>query len=265
MPGSFGNKMKLSRRLFLHFLLIGLVHWSFPSLGATQQQLCKELIKRWESISQPDFIASKKPMIDEVSSGTKSMDSKLVRQLLIADESINTQKISSLINPKIYSSLQHQMKSTYLIANLKQGFLQPRAGEEPLSFHEGVYLELHKISAPKPFAWGDVELHFEYSLLDRNDYYISAAWSHGEYWPDSASPAISLGRVQYLIKSVLPKTEQNEVVFVNPVPLTSLKRIVVPTGAKKLLLEKLIKENIPSPVQMSWDQLIVEQKYNLIP
>jgi|GEM_PF-4439934 len=169
-------------------------------------------------------------------------------RLFAADEKCPDRKISELVDPKIYSSLQHQMKSKWLVPLLREGQLLPRKGsywnnDEGDSL-PGVYLELHRTDAPKPFAWGDVELHFDYSLLDRGDYILNPYWDYGAYTPVSASPMVSHGRVAYYLRATLLKAERNEVVFLNPVPLDGLKAIIVKKGLRAALLKELKKSGI---------------------
>lgn len=227
--------------------------------ASTEVRAVEQLLAKWDALDTPDFIAERKPMIDEIYDGfMASTDEQVAKEVLAADASVNVAPASTIIDTTIYSSLQHQTKLKYLLQNLKNGYLQPRAGTGSIDFHEGVYLELHTLRHPKPFDWGDVELHFDYSLLDRKDYYITPYWAHGYYEPISASPAVSLGRVNHLIQKLIPASDQNEIVFVNPVPLSSLIKIVVQKGRKAQLLKNLAREKVACPVAVGWDNLISE-------
>jgi len=231
----------------------------FSIATATQPELAAELIRRWEITKLPDFLEEKKGVIDEVQEGIEAMEAPLLRDILAADEASATQLNSSLIDPRVYSSLQHQTSSKYLLENIRKGELTPRASEKHWS-RFGAYLELHLKGSPKEFAWGDTELFFDYKLLDRTDYHVNNAWEYGNYNPDSASPAVSMGRTNYFFAKRLRRLhEQNEIVFHNPVPLSALTKIVVVKGLRDKLLADIHAAKLPCPVSIGWEALIEEK------
>lgn len=227
--------------------------------SASQEEMANELIRRWEEGKLPDFLEAKKGVIDEVQEGIHALEAKDLRAMLAADEAQAFQPNSSLIDPKVYSSLQHQTSSKYLLENLRKGELTPRSSEKHWS-RFGVYLELHLKGSPKEFAWGDTELFFDYSLLDRTDYHVNNAWEYGNYNPDSASPAVSMGRTNYFFAKRLRRLHyQNEIVFHNPVPMAKLTRIVVVKGLRDKLLADIKAAGLECPVAMGWEALIEEK------
>jgi hypothetical protein len=227
----------------------------------THEELNAELVKRWDETKLPDFLESKKSMIDEVMESGMHVDPTLLRELLASDAETKIVKNSSLVNPAIYSSLQTQSSSKYLLRNLKEGKLVPRENPQHHSRY-GIYLELHLVSNPRHFDWGDVELHFDNSLLDRSDYHINPSWAYGNYDPLSASPAVNMGRTNYFIRKLLgvAADAKNEVVFHNEVPLSALVRIFVPTGQKQKLMQEIAEQGIPCPVAMGWGELLAEKE-----
>lgn len=226
----------------------------------THQQLSDELTQRWETTIVPSFLEEKKSDIAEIMDQGLRMPLEILREILASDDVIEIEKNSEIYerNTHLYSSIQHQTKLKYLIENLRRGELEPRSSEVHYSRH-GVYLELHLHSNPKPFAWGDVELHFDSRVLDRTDYHINPYWSYGNYDPNSASPAVNMGRTNYFLRKLLNSySTQNELVFHNPVSLMYLKKIIVPMGKKLELIKELETRKISSSSGIEWHQLITE-------
>lgn len=94
----------------------------------------------------------------------------MAEKILAADNIPPARPISQLVNRRLFSGLQRQIKSKFLIDLIKTGRLEPRtyqvgSNEEETSL-TGVYLELHRTDNPKPFEWGDVELDFDLSVLN---------------------------------------------------------------------------------------------------
>lgn len=228
--------------------------------AATRAEMAAELIRRWEVTKLPAFLEERRAVIDEVEGAMNDLEPNILRDLLAADDAREIRPNSSLIDPRHYSSLQHQTSSKHLLENIAKGELTPRASEKHWS-RKGVYLELHLVGSPKPFAWGDTELHFDYAILDRRDYHVSAAWDYGNYAPDSASPAVNMGRTNYFFAKRLRRLHfQNEVVFEGPVPLSALKKIVVVKGLREKLLAEIKAAGLACPVPGGWEQLIEERE-----
>ncbi|MFA5161406.1 MAG: hypothetical protein WC421_04085 [Elusimicrobiales bacterium] len=225
------------------------------------KSLRDELNRRWYDSKLPDFLEKRRN--EEAVFAGPELPAEEYRGILQSDGAKPAGKISELIDARKYSSLQHQMQAKWLAAVLREGRLLPRSGSywnnsEGDSL-PGVYLELHRHDAPKPFAWGDVELRFDFSLLDRGDYLINPFWDYGTYTPLSASPAASPGRTAYYIQHYLLQKDENEIVFTNPVPLEKLLIIVVPAGRRKQILQVLEKENIRCPRAGGWAAMIEER------
>lgn len=246
-------------KLFIVCSAVGLGPQVALAQSAEHQRLSDELLQRWEQTALPPFLEDKRAMIDEVAETGLKMDVEWLRQMLDADRVGEVRKLSELVDWGVYSSFQHQSKLKYLVENLTNGSLQPRASDVHYS-RFGVYLELHLRSDPKPFAWGDVELHFDVALLDRSDYHINPSWAYGNYNPDSASPLVNKGRVSFFLRKYLELPgSQNEFVFHEPVEMRYLKRIVVPTGKKQSLIEELRQNGVACPTAVGWEILIQEQ------
>lgn len=230
---------------------------------SAHQLLSNELTRRWEQTPVPQFLEEKKSDIAEVMDLGLRIPIDDLREILDSDMETHVRKNSEFVDWQIYSSLQHQTKFSYLVENLRRGDLQPRASEEHYS-RFGVYLELHLIENPRPFEWGDVELHFEASLLDLANYHINPSWNYGNYNPDSASPAANMGRTNYFIRKLLTRPEsKNEFVFHDPVSFQYLKKIVVQVGKKAELLKAIEQYKIPCPTAVGWDKLIEERAMEL--
>jgi len=229
-------------------------------IAEEHQKLNEELLLRYETTKIPKFLEEKKGQIDEVLETGLKYPIETLRALLESDAQSPNVKLSSLVDFSVYSSFQHQTKMENFLEILKVGQIKPRKNNEAYSYF-GVYLELHLLSDPKPFSWGDVELHFSPALIDRNDYHINSAWNYGQFGPDSASPAVNMGRAAYHVSTLLKiPGSQNEFVFHEPVPMSALVKIVIPTGKKAGLIRELKKNGVTSPVKkLSWDQLIFEQ------
>lgn len=223
------------------------------------QRLSDQLLERWDQTPLPAFLQNKKSVIDEVMSTGIAMPIEDVRGILSADSVRSDVKLSSLVDFSVYSSIQSQTSMKYLLKNLESGHLEPRANKERYS-QFGVYLELHLLASPKPFAWGDVELHFSPEILDRKDYHVSLNWDYGNYGPAAASPAVNMGRMTYFLGTLLKKGIQNELVFHERVPLSLLVKIVVPIGKKATLMKALAAKRLQSPTAQPWEALIVEQE-----
>jgi hypothetical protein len=236
---------------------------NIPDTAAPTEEhhrLSAELLRRWDEGKLPAFLEDKKAQIDEVMDLGMKFPIEKLREMLAADSIQPSEKLSSLVDFSVYSSLQHQTSLKYLVENLRIGHLEPRASDKHHS-RFGVYLELHLLSNPKPFAWGDVELHFSPLLLDRQDYHMNSAWNYGEYHPGSASPAVNMGRSAYFISTLLKLPDsQNELVFHERVPFSALVRIMVPTGKKAGLVRELAARKVKNPTRIPWETLIQEQE-----
>lgn len=219
---------------------------------------------RWFQTKVPPYLQARKN--EEAAYAGPTLPAQEYLEILAHDFKPISGKLSALVDPKVYSSFQHQMNSKYLLETLTRGELTPRSSQigsndEETSL-EGVYLELHTYAFPKPFAWGDVELHFAATLLDRRDYYVSPFWDFGAYGPFAAAPVVNPSRVAYYITKYLIAREQNEFVFANAVSLGYLTRIVVKRGFKAPLIQALLARKTACPVHVGWDALIVERAAN---
>lgn len=213
------------------------------------------LIERWKKTPLPDFLRNKQE--DSRAEIELIFEAEDINQILISDQRKPLNPFSNLIHPE-FSSLQHQTNFDQLISKLKRGFLRPHANTDENSKF-GIYLELYKKSEPKPFHWANVELHFDFHLLDRLDYHINPGWDYGHYSPISASPIVNPGRVAHYLQNVLIHRPGNEIIFDEPIFFSSLKKIIVEKGKKQILLRQIEIENISCPTPVGWNNLIDEQ------
>lgn len=258
--------MIFSRVLNVYVLAIGLPFLAFtPEAVAQEDQLGaynQKLGDKWMNASLPDHLHSRRAGEEVLYSGNL-VPEDVARKILEADTRRPVRKMSELVNPSLYSSLQRQMKSQHLIELIKSGQLVPRSyqvgsNDEETSL-KGVYLELHRVNHPKPFAWDDVELHFDYSVLDRTDYIVNPFWGFGQYGPLTASAELNPGRLAYYIESYLAQGEKNEIVFLNAVPFSKVKTIVVPAGKRKALLAKIRASGVTCPQPGGCDAILIER------
>lgn len=240
------------------FLILPLNAYSNESNHA--QELRAELNSRWENANPPEFLKNRADM--EAEEAGETYASPVYEGILASDSAVTGGKLSAVVDPKIYSALQHQMNSKYLVEVLRAAEVVPTTGRFGINDESddepGVYLELRRRVDQKHFAWGDVELAFAYALLDRDDYYINPSWNYGKFDPMTAAPVLSKGRVQYYIRNYLPVLSQNEFVFTQRVSLKFLQQIFVKKGAKVGILREIKKAKIACPVALGWDNLIRE-------
>jgi hypothetical protein len=228
--------------------------------SAEQIRLADKILKKWSSTKLPAYLEGKKGDETVYHYNLKYTDMELLKGLHVADQKVDKRKTSSLVDWKVYSSLQHQLALEKLPALLKLGEIRPNASEEHNS-QFGAYFELHLYATPRPFEWGDAELHFSETLLDRKDYHVSPAWDYGTYGPLSASPLVNLARTNFYVETFL-KNEgyKNEFVFHKPVSFKKyLVKIVVPTGKKTSFIANLKSLKIKCPSEKGWEKLISEQ------
>lgn len=224
-----------------------------------QLQLAEDFLQRWSEPKIPDFLEEKKADYGEVMYPVRYDDPKNLMEILASDTSGDRRKTSTLIDSDFFSSLQHQTNTKRLIDILKQGELRPFASPTHNS-EFGIYLELHSYSHPKHFEWGEVELHFNESLLDRKDYHLNNSWDYGAYGPYSASPAVNLSRLNFFVETLMKKdVTQNEFVFHKPISTKSLKKIVVVKGTKSSLIKSLSQLKIKCPSPDGWEKFIEER------
>lgn len=248
-------------------IVYSLITW-LPSFASAQEMgpQNQELAAKWTNAVLPEVLESRRAG-EEILYNGNLVDEKTAAAFLEADKQNPTENLSSLFNPKIYSSLQRQIKSQRLLGLIKKGQLVPTTytvgeNEEDVAKVDsltGIYLELHTKKHPKPFAWGDTELHFSPSILDRKDFIISPYWDYGNYGPLAASAELNRGRAAFLISSYLPKLEQNEVVFLNEISFGEIKQIVVKKGLRSVLLKKIKAQKLVCPQQGGCEALIIER------
>ncbi len=214
---------------------------SAQELGPANQQIADKWMKSLDAL--PEHLSSRLMGEEVLYSGNLVSESE-AEEILKADGTGLTQKTSELVNTKIYSSLQHQMKSKYLVDLIKAGKLEPRTyrvgSAEEISLI-GVYLELHRRINPRPFEWGDVELHFDYSVLDRSDYLVNPRWDFGMYGPLTASAELQPNRVAYYVSEYLGQVEKNEIVFLNSISFASVRQVFVSSERTRTDLLNKIK------------------------
>jgi hypothetical protein len=234
--------------------------------GSTARpEVTASLMHRWIETKLPPFLQSRRAFesrrtaVGDAMDDINRTDLSMLQSILRADEAHNVRPNSELVDSRYYSSLQHQTVTQNLVGILRNGELTPRAGKTNDS-HFGVYLELHLLAEPHPFFYDGVELHFDYSLLDRDDYHVTKEWRYGKYGPLSASPAANMGRTNFFISEYLHEPgSSNEIVFQKPVPLSALKKIVVVKGFRAQLLAEIDAAGIVCPVGAGWDALIEER------
>jgi hypothetical protein len=254
-------------RILSIFVVLLLISW-MPKFAFAQEMGPKnqQLADKWMNSVFPDPIQSRKSGEEVLYNGDLVSEEEAAR-LLAADQQKPAQKLSELVDLKVFSSLQRQMKSKRLIGLIKAGKLVPNTytvgeGQDDVAKEQsriGVYLELHTFANPKPFAWGDVELIFDLRILDRADYIVSPYWDYGSFGPLAASAELSPGRVAYFFRTYLAQQEQNEVVFLNEIPFSALKQIVVKKGLKRRLLKEISAQKLNCPQQGGCSALIIER------
>lgn len=239
-----------------------LVQASAYEPSAADEESRNKFNTRWFETKVPQYLEERKN--EEAAYSGPTLSAAVYEEIMKHDFLPVAKKISELVDPKIYSSLQRQMRSQNLLAVLKAGKIDPQEYQVGSNSEEtsllGVYLELHTHTRPKPFAWGDVELHFSMALLDREDYHVSPFWDYGQYGPWAATPTVNKGRIAYYISKYLPTQEQNEFVFIHPVSVRDISQIVVVKGKRQKLLSEIKKHKIICPQEGGCEKLIIERE-----
>lgn len=147
-----------------------------------------------------------------------------------------------------------------LVSILKEGKLD--GGSKPRSESETAanYLMLETNSSREFNDPNQIEMHFEPSLLDRNDYFVNLGWSYGVYSHDSIrfDERAKLGIFLYHFgQGHVTGWDSHEVVFLQEIPIARVNRIEVPKKLLNQVLDRLTSEGVQPPPGKTWNQLIV--------
>lgn len=108
----------------------------------------------------------------------------------------------------------------------------------------------------------DITLHFENSLLDRDDYYLNSGWAFGLYNRGSIRHVEQSRLRPFLFhygKGHAVGWDNHELVFLEPIGLEQLNYVEVPARRREAILAKIKKAGLRPPRGKSWGEIIVEK------